>query len=174
MRKRLVLLTVLSLVTVVWLTSAQDTLTRYNTFVLQPEQARAVRTLLNAIDAYNDGDIEALSALVTEDVLWSDCDYARGLVVNFESLESLIPWLSQRFAEHDRFEIGSFFNQNSQAIHLGVGVQIVRRTSDSITAKGRPDGVEPLLSPKVSFTPDGTRITRFANGPVGGTIRCTV
>ena len=140
---------------------------------LDARQAQEVAVLIEFIQAYNAGRVSAALSLFGPPWVWSDCDYRRVAVLEGQDRASLRRWLQQRAADHDRLDIGSITVGAEQEVALGVTFK--RRTSDTLRALGRPQGIAPTLSAKVIF--DGragitTRpsIVRFANGPYGGSL----
>jgi hypothetical protein len=132
----------------------------------------APRVVLAArfIEAFNRGDRPAVLALMVEDPVVSDCNYATAKVVERRGRDQVSTWLGGRIADHDRFTIERIENGNTDASSAAIGVTFARRTSDSLRALGFADGVRPQSAAKFEFTGSGTdlRIEVFANGPGGG------
>lgn len=136
-------------------------------------QAQEIVTLGAFLRAYDAGDLRSARGSFDNQLTWSDCDYARGIAVSGDGLESLTTWLQQRFADHDQLYLGQIDFGGPDGLVLGVS--FARRTSDTLTAQGLPGGIEPQLAAKVIFdysdpVSTGRRglITGFANGPFGG------
>ena len=120
-------------------------------------QARLVATTLGFIDAWNAGHVADALAVLTEDVVGSDCD-ARGSRVQLRGKEDFARWLAERAAEHDRLEVARILNENpdpSTGARV-VGVVYASRTSDA-------GSLAPRGGTKVVFSEDGLRIIAFAN-----------
>ncbi len=143
---------------------------RPDVFSLSARKARQVATVLSLLDAYNRGSLDQVLALLDDGIGWSDCNYSSILVVNLTGKSEVATYLQQRFADHDRLEIGTIFNHNPEPETGGraLGIQYVRRTSDTLRALGFPNGISPDLASKVVFTDRDDRIVAFANGPFGG------
>lgn len=136
-------------------------------------QARGVATVIAFLQAYNAGQRDAALALLTDDVVGSDCDYWEGRVILFEGKERATTWLRERIAEHDQLLLGAIENAHVDQREGGSGAHVVavtyaRRSSDSLRARGFPDGITPDVGTKVVFTRADDRIGAFANGPGGG------
>jgi len=138
-------------------------------FTLSAIRARQVSTVVRMIDAYDAGRLDDLLLLLDDGIGWSDCDYKTVALVDLVGRAQVVTYLRQRFADHDRFEIASVWNQNPGADGaLTVGVDFSLRASDTIRALGFPNGIRPAFASKVIFDSTGGRITAFANGPYGG------
>jgi hypothetical protein len=138
-------------------------------FTLSAIRARQVSTVVRMIDAYNLGRIDEVLSLLDDSVVWTDCDYKAIALVALGGKTQVAPYLKLRFADHDQYEIESVWNQNPGADGaLTVGLDYSRRASDSLRALGFSNGIRPSLASKVVFDSTGSRITRFANGPYGG------
>lgn len=140
------------------------------TFRNSAPQARMVATLVAFLDAFNAGRVDAALALLTEDVVTSDCHYRGVRVTTADGTEAARRWLAERAVDHDRLVLESIANENPDATtgsHV-VAVSYSRRTSDTLRGLGFPNGVAPRLLSKVIFTATGDRIRAFANGPFGG------
>ncbi len=140
---------------------------------LDAQQAQEVAVLIAFINAYNAGRVDTALALFGPPWVWSDCDYRHGVVLAGQDKASLRRWLQQRAADHDWLDIGRITVGTVQEEALGVTFK--RRTSDTLRALGRPQGIAPTLSAKVIF--DGRSgaaarpsIMRFVNGPYGGSL----
>ena len=130
-------------------------------FSIAGDQARLVATLVEFVDAFNAGSLDTALALLTEDVVGSDCDYGRAALLMFRGKSEAAAWLRGRAAEHDRMEIGSILNENPDPIggaHV-VGVSWRSRVSDTL-----PRAIVPQVAAKVVFSTDGRQIRAFANG----------
>ncbi len=140
---------------------------------LDTQQAQEVAVLIEFIQAYNAGRVSTALSLFGPPWHWSDCDYRHVVVLVGQDETALRRWLQQRAADHDRLDIGSITVGTVQEQVLGVAFK--RRTSDTLRALGRPQGIAPALSAKVIF--DGRAgltarpsIAQFANGPYGGSL----
>lgn len=140
---------------------------------LSARQAQAVATLAAFLRAFNAGEVDTALATFGEPLSWSDCDYARGVGVSGTSRDSLGAWLRQRAADHDRLTLGEVTLGGPDG--LIVGASFAHRASDTLRARGFPEGIAPQLAAKVVFdysnpasgSPRGL-IGAFANGTVGG------
>jgi hypothetical protein len=139
-------------------------------FSLSTKKARQVATALSLLDAYNRGSLDQVLALLDDGIGWSDCNYRTISVVNLTGKSEVAMYLEQRFADHDRLEIGTILNHNPDPETSGraLGIQYLRRSSDTLRALGFPSGIRPNGASKVVFTDTADRIVAFANGPFGG------
>jgi hypothetical protein len=128
------------------------------TFSVSRAQAEEVAAVAGFIRSYNQRDLKgALSYFVTRrlpgqsSITATDCDY-RGKKTDVYALRSgLVRWLRGRFADHDRLTLGRIFDQNpSQPVGV-VGVEYVRRTSDTLQKLGYPNGIVPQVGQKLVF-----------------------
>jgi len=129
-----------------------------------------VVTLVAFLDAYNAGRVDAALALLTSDVVASDCDYRAASSVSVSGIEAARRWLQQRADDHDQLVLESVANENADPTtgsHV-VAVSYARRTSDTLRALGYPNGLSPRLATKVVFSTSDDHIRAFANGPGGG------
>jgi len=143
-----------------------------STFDLSAEQAQEVAVFIEFIRAYNTGQLQAALALLDKNVGISDCDYKNIKVVTFQGKSQAAEWLRQRISDHDQLEINHIYNENpdpSSGRHV-MAVTYARRTNITLANLGYEDGITPSLASKVIFTPEPTRIQRFANGPYGADV----
>jgi hypothetical protein len=149
--------------------SASASLETPGVFTLSAIRARQVSTVVRMIDAYNAGRLDEVMPLLDDGINWSDCDYRTVALVALIGKTQVVSYLRQRLADHDQFTIADVWNQNPGPDGAQtVGVDYRRRSSDTIRALGFPDGIRPALATKVIFDSTGDGITRFANGPGGG------
>ena len=140
------------------------------TFQISASQARIVATLIAFLDAYNAGHVDTALAMLTPDVVTSDCDYRGVRVTTANGTAAVREWLRERADDHDQLVLESVANENpdpASGSHV-VAVTYSRRTSDTLRALGFPNGIAPQLASKVVFTATDDRIRAFANGPFGG------
>ena len=137
------------------------------TFDLNGQQAQEVASLVNLLQAYNEGEIDNVLVLLDEGVVWSDCDYQTGKAVEFTGKPNVAEWIQQRLSDQDQFEIGHIANDNPLNANV-VGVSYIKRQSLTLANLGFAAGIQPQLATKVIFTSDHARILAFANGPIGG------
>lgn len=133
-----------------------------------------VATLVAFLDAFNAGSVDAALALLTPDVVLSDCDYRTGSSRNVSDTAGARQWLQGRAADHDQLVLESVENSNpdpTTGSHV-VAVSYARRTSDTLRALGFPNGIKPSLASKVVFTATDDRIRAFANGSAGSSQFC--
>ncbi len=130
-------------------------------------ELRMTSTLQQFLAAYNAGSVNTAAALVTDDVIGSDCDYRDVRVVVFNGRPAFVAWLKERAADHDRLELGTVTDPN-RAGGAVLPATFAVRTSDTLSSLGFASGIHPQLAAKVIFTDDGLRIRAFANGPFGG------
>jgi len=145
------------------------------TFHNSASQARMVATLVAFLDAYNAGRTDVAVALLTPDVVLSDCDYSAASSTNESGLDGARRWLSGRAADHDQLVLESIENENpdpTSGSHV-VAVSYAKRTSDTLRSLGFPNGVKPSLATKVVFTTSDDRIRAFANGGSSPLCRAT-
>ena len=135
------------------------------TYVLSARQASEVAVTVRFIDAYNGRRLSEALALVTPDVLVSDCDHRTFRKVGYRGKQQAARWLRERFRDRDRFVVERIFNENDEQPEGGVGLAVLRRTSDTLRARGFPNGTHPEGSTKVLFTARGSlRIRAFVAG----------
>ncbi len=138
-------------------------------YSVSPGRAQEIMTLMNFVRTYNAGDLDTTLALLTDEVLWSDCDFRLGRVIALKGKPDVTGWLKRQFADHDQLEIRTIeVNDGDPTGDRTVGLVIARRTSETLKALGFSKGIVPALAAKVNFTESHDRITRFANGPFGG------
>lgn len=66
----------------------------------RPQRERTLaRTFL---DAYNRHDVAGVVALLAGSIVYDDCDFSQGTVVNLRGKSAVAAWLRARFAENDR------------------------------------------------------------------------
>jgi hypothetical protein len=139
------------------------------TFTLSARQAEEVSVAVRFIDAFNRRQLRAALALLTPTVDVSDCDYRRVRATAVRGRRQVTTWLRQRFGDRDHLEVARIWNTNPEQPSGVVGVGWARRASNTLRALGFPAGIKPQLGAKVVFaTTKPVRISRFANGPVGG------
>ena len=116
------------------------------------------------IEAWNRGDRSAVLAVMIDDPLLSDCDYANATVVDLRGRDQVSAWIDARIAEHDRFAPEQIFNGNADTPSAAIGVAFARRANDSLRAMGFADGIRPQSAAKIRFTGSGNdlRIETFA------------
>jgi limonene-1,2-epoxide hydrolase len=113
---------------------------------LDAQQAEAVRTVIEFIQAYDRADLEAVIALMQDDVAYSDCDYANHTYIAVKGKTAVRDWLRARFADHDRWELGDVTLNNAV-----LAVALSNRSSDSLQAVGFSSGIKPRGAAKVIF-----------------------
>lgn len=134
--------------------SAQRT-PRADVFVLTASRAQMIRTLVALIDAYNHAVLEDVLPLVTDNVVWTDCDYASASAVSIRGKLDLSKFLKGRFADHDQIEIGTIWNLNDDpATNAAIGLSISKRTSDTLTRLGFREGIVGAQAVKIPFVSD--------------------
>src|SRR5207244_10144189 len=117
-------------------------------------QARIVATLVAFLGAYNAGQADTALAILTPDVVTSDCDYRGVHVTTVNRTEAVRDWLRERADDHDQLVLESIANENpdpASGSHV-VAVTYRRRTTDTLRALGFPNGIAPQLASKVVFT----------------------
>jgi hypothetical protein len=131
------------------------------TFSVEAPQARFVATVIGFVDAFNAGDVQTASGFLAENVVGGDCDYGRGLLIEFRNRTEALVWLRGRAADHDRMAIGRIFNENPEPASGSrvVGIEWAGRQSDTLGS-----GMGPHGTAKVVFSDDGRQIVAFANG----------
>jgi len=134
-------------------------------FSIDAQQASEVATVVTFLRAYNAGKLTAALAVVTPDVVGSDCDYRRRKAILFSGKKAFAGWLRARFADRDRLTLARVWNEN-RSQGLVVGVDYARRESLTLRALGAAHGITPQAASKVVFTTEA-RIRAFANGPGG-------
>jgi hypothetical protein len=134
-------------------------------FSVDAQQASEVATVVTFLRAYNAGKLTAALAVVTPDVVGSDCDYRRRKAILFSGKKAFAGWLRARFADRDRLTLARVWNEN-RSQGLVVGVDYARRESLTLRALGATGGIKPQTASKIIFT-SAWRIRSFANGPGG-------
>ncbi len=139
------------------------------TFTLTARQASEVSVVVRFISAFNGRQLRAALALATPSIDVSDCDYRRVAATEARGQREVATWLRQRFRDRDHLTVAHIWNENPDQPSGVVAVDWAKRTSNTLRSLGFPAGIKPQLSAKVVFTTTGpVRISRFANGPVGG------
>jgi hypothetical protein len=130
------------------------------TFQVGAEQARYVATVVRFVDAFNAEDVAAATALLADDVVGADCDFARHEFISFSGKAEAAKWLRGRFADHERLRISEIVNANPDPTTGSrvVAVSWLSRTSPFLRPPLGPHGAA-----KVVFSQDGTAIRAFAN-----------
>jgi hypothetical protein len=130
------------------------------TFVVGPDQARFVATVVRFVDAFNAEDVAGAAALLTDDIIGGDCDYGRREYIPFRGKEEAATWLRGRAADHERLQISEIVNANPDPTTGSrvVAVSWLSRTSAVLTPPIGPHGAA-----KVVFSQDGSAIRVFAN-----------
>ncbi len=64
---------------------------------LNPQQAWDVALVVDVIGAYNARQLDAVLAVLADDIGWSDCDYRRIRYIMVTGKAQLAHWLRQRF-----------------------------------------------------------------------------
>lgn len=139
------------------------------TFSLTGEQAQEIAVFMNFIHAYNNARTDDALALLSENIVGSDCDYQEVKIISFRGKSQAAEWLRNRFSEHDSLDVGRIFNENPDPSgeHV-IGVEYSRRSSTTLAKLGFGEGITPKLASKVIFGVAPALITAFANGPYGG------
>ncbi len=134
-------------------------------FAVDAQEAREVTTVVAFLRAFNNRKLDAALALVTADVVGSDCNYRSHKAVLFNGKAEFARWLRARFADRDRLTLSRIFNEN-RTQGLVVGVEYAKRESRTLRELGAASGVTPKTSTKVVFTSTGL-MRAFGNGPGG-------
>jgi hypothetical protein len=134
-------------------------------FAVDARQAGEVTTVVSFLRAYNARKLGAALALVTSDVVGSDCDYRHRKTILFSGKKQFTAWLRGRFADRDRLTLARIWNENREQGGV-VGVDYAKRESETLRALGAVHGTVPKSATKVVFDRAG-RIRSFANGPGG-------
>jgi len=147
----------------------QTSLDPPTTFTLSARQAEEVSVTVRFIDAFNRRQLRAALALLTLSADVSDCDYRRVRATEVRGRRQVTTWLRQRFRDRDHLEVARIWNANPEQPTGVVGIDWAKRTSNTLRSLEFPAGIKPQLGAKVVFTTTRPiRISRFANGPVGG------
>jgi len=151
----------------------QATPTPGQPIILDQQQSQEVAVLIEFIRAYNAGRVSTALSLFGPEYNWSDCDYRHVAVLVGRDKASLRRWLEGRAADHDRLGIGRIMVGTEQEQVLDVTFK--RRTSDTLRALGRPQGIVPVLGAKVVFDGRAGVTARpsmlgFVMGPYGGSL----
>lgn len=130
------------------------------TFAVGPDQARFVTTVVRFVDAFNAEDVAGATALLTDDIIGGDCDFARHEYIQFQGRAEAATWLRGRMADHERLKISEIVNSNPDPTTGSrvVAVSWLSRTSAVLTPPMGPHGAA-----KVVFSQDGSAIRAFAN-----------
>lgn len=137
-----------------------------------PQQAQAVATITTLLRSYNAGELDAVLALVSDDVRWADCDYTQQPPVAraLDGKAALAEWLQWRFGERDRLAADRIV-VNGDGMTMGLGVGYERRTSDTLRALGHAEGIVPGGMTKVTFDYNpSTRTGERRPGPPHGLV----
>jgi hypothetical protein len=134
-------------------------------FTVSGSEAAAIATVTRFIEALNAANARSAADLLTNDVLVSDCDFAKGTVVEFDGKSESMGWLAERIADHERLEIGTIFNENARFEPV-VGVNFSTRSNDTLARLGVRAGM-PFGTSKVVLADDMRQIRTLAFGPGG-------
>jgi hypothetical protein len=141
------------------------------TFSLSARQALEVSVVVRFVSAFNLRQLRAALALVTPDADVSDCDFRRVAATEARGRVAVRAWLRQRFRDRDQLTVERISNENAEQPSGVVAVDWAKRKSKTLTYLGFPGGIKPQLSAKIVFsTTPPVRISRFANGPSGGSV----
>jgi hypothetical protein len=147
----------------------QTSLDLPTTFTLSARQAEEVSVAVRFVQAFNQRQLRAALALLTRSADVSDCDYRRVRAIEMRGRSQVTRWLRQRFRDRDDLQVARISNANPEQPTGVVAIDWARRTSNTLRSLGFPTGIKPQLGAKVIFTTTTPiRISRFANGPVGG------
>ncbi len=113
------------------------------------------------IDSYNTGKVEQVLALLAEDVMLRDCDYATGVREEVAGKSAVRAWLGSRAAEHDRFVAERFSVNLPQSL---VGVVYRERTNDVLRSRGIQKDTS--ISGTILIL-DGDKVAQVNTGNVG-------
>jgi hypothetical protein len=139
------------------------------TFSLSARQASEVSVVVRFVGAFNARQLRAVLALLTRDADVSDCDFRRVTATEARGRVAITAWLRQRFRDRDQLTVERIWNENPAEPSGVVSVDWAKRKSKTLSSLGFPAGIKPQLSAKVIFTTaTPVRISRFANGPSGG------
>jgi hypothetical protein len=131
-------------------------------------RAREIATLVAVVDFYNTGSQAALD-LLTEGIVWVDCDYNIERAVELKGKTRVAEWIKYRYTDDDRLHLDSIqINDDGKGADQTISAAFVLRTSKTLKANGKPNGLTPLVAAQVTFTADGQQIERFVNAPLGG------
>jgi hypothetical protein len=129
---------------------------------------QAIGTVRGFVQAFSRHDVKAALAFFASFPGSSrlpaanDCDYRTGRSVAFAGSAEVARWLRQRAADHDRLTIASIRLIGPRP--SGAAIYYSLRTSDSIKARGYPEGLKPNIATKAIFAARGpVRLTTFAN-----------
>ena len=131
------------------------------TFAVGADQARFIATLVRFVDAFNAEDLPGATALLTDDIVGGDCDYARHELIVFRNKSEATAWLRGRAADHDRLRIADIVNSNPDPL---TGSRVVAVSWLSRTSALLPRPMGPHGAAKVVFSQDGSAIRAFNNG----------
>lgn len=143
------------------------------TFALTATQAEEVSAVVEFTRASNAQRLSESLAFFAPGASVSDCDYRRVRGVQFRGRRGIARWLRGRFADHDRLTIEEISDENRRE-PIGVAlVEYSKRTNDTLSALGFPDGVIPTVAAKVVFgigykVGRPIRLKAFALGPGEG------
>lgn len=137
-------------------------------------EARLVLSFFNALDA---GQMDAALAQLADDAQIGDCDLLKNQPVVFGGKEgtlgwvqsdaSVNEWLRERIADNEQFILRKIWvgDPSNGYTRDAVGVDLARRTNDSLRRIGYPNGITKNLGAKVILTADHKRIMTIALGP---------
>jgi hypothetical protein len=134
-------------------------------FAITGSEAAAIVIIARFIEAINTGNVPAAGALLTNDVVASDCDFVKSTVVLFDGKAESMRWIAERIADHERLEIGRIFNDNVRFEPV-VGVDFSRRSNDTLARMGATAGI-PFGTAKIVLTEDIRQIRGVGFGPGG-------
>jgi hypothetical protein len=120
------------------------------------------------VAVYNQHDLTVVRSMVTANVRWIDCDFARHRVVRVHGKRAATAWFRARFAQHDKLQVsrilaGGWSNDRFDPRVFGL---MGTRTNDVTQSQGLP--AQPLVGSKGVLDSTGTRIDFYLVADAAG------
>ena len=127
---------------------------RDHTFSLNAFRAEEVAAAWRFFDALNHGRAgEAAGLFGGRQPVVVDCDYRKEKPKSYHGLPAARAWLRHAIRDHVQVHVTRFWNESSDRVGShGLGVDIRRRTDDTLAALGYPRGTKPPVGGGVAFT----------------------
>jgi hypothetical protein len=122
------------------------------TVMLTAQQARHIALATDLIDAYTAGDLDAVTAHLSDSVIWRDCDYdgdVEKYAVELKNKSKVTAWLQARLQAADQLTLGTLDYDMTNAT---VRLTFLHRDNDNIRDLYRKHGITPTSKAEITFT----------------------
>jgi hypothetical protein len=123
-----------------------------STVALTAQQARHITLATALIDAYNAGDLDTVTAHLSDSVIWRDCDYdgdPAKYAVELTGKRKVTDWLRARLQANDQLTLGTLdYDMTSATVRL----TFLYRDSQTIRDLHYKHGVTPMSKAEIAFT----------------------